>query len=172
MPKFILRLYEEVARCDSVDLELEAESLEEAAQIAKDCAINKDGYSRCESPEGAIRVRDTGETSFVLDPDENDSFAARVYCTGINSQGDDGPLIGDPPDALGTLPLDDARPLLAVVKDLLKWADITGGWEAPCWNRAKELVARMEPVSRPSPKSTPGRPRTAHYMPPERLRRP
>lgn len=29
------------------------------------------------------------------------------------------------------------------LEDLLAWAEITGGWDAPCWGRAKRTLAKL-----------------------------
>jgi hypothetical protein len=34
----------------------------------------------------------------------------------------------------------EARDLRTVVKALLSWAKVMGGWDAPCWERAKRLL--------------------------------
>lgn len=35
------------------------------------------------------------------------------------------------------------RAMLALLEDLLAWAEYMGGWEAPCWKRALRYVRRM-----------------------------
>ena len=31
-----------------------------------------------------------------------------------------------------------------VLRSLVEWANLTGGWEAPCWKRAEQLVASLD----------------------------
>ena len=35
---------------------------------------------------------------------------------------------------------DERRRLLDVIQDLVDWGDLLGGWEAPCWARAKKAL--------------------------------
>lgn len=35
------------------------------------------------------------------------------------------------------------KKLLSLLSDLLEWEQETGGWEAPIWNKARRLLAKM-----------------------------
>ena len=40
----------------------------------------------------------------------------------------------------GASPTRSTEELLKVIKDLLEWSEIMGGWESACWDRAREAV--------------------------------
>jgi hypothetical protein len=112
MPTFTIRVTEEIAQCDCVDVTVEAADLAEAGKLA----MAKVDGSR-QTIDGLAVELSAGEFQ-TLCPAENDPYAWRRYATTINPQGDDGELLVAPDTALGTLPQDDARPALKRVADL------------------------------------------------------
>lgn len=81
---------------------------------------------------------DTGTTDTMLTCDD-----------AILTAGDASPA-GRCPECLGLVYLDrpedrarDAAPaMLEALRDLVEWAERTGGWEAPCWDRARDAIAK------------------------------
>jgi hypothetical protein len=40
-----------------------------------------------------------------------------------------------------------APALLRVLKSLMEWSSFTGGWNAPCWQEAQDLLAKLQASS-------------------------
>jgi hypothetical protein len=51
----------------------------------------------------------------------------------------------------------DVQDLVDVLQELIEWDAHTGGWEAPCWNRARALVAQARMAKIPAGEPRPPR---------------
>jgi hypothetical protein len=107
-----------------------------------------------------------------IEIDEPDSSDTRCFCGGCAWRGKAGDLLpvegtiltpgdacpaGRCPDAdCGALAYldrpedrarDEAENATRALRDLCEWAERTGGWESPAWDRARALLARLDGVT-------------------------
>lgn len=47
-------------------------------------------------------------------------------------------------DAANAALVAEAPAMAQALRDLCEWAERTGGWESPCWDRARALLARLD----------------------------
>jgi hypothetical protein len=102
-------------------VEVEAETPEQAVELAK----GEVEAAHFEIPEdGAEPIQDSYE-AFAVEDDEGEevlTLPQKSYS-----------------DVAAAITGADAEQLREVLGELLEWAAHTGGWDAPCWTRAKEL---------------------------------
>lgn len=150
MARFRLRSWQEQTLYDCRDYEVEAGTVEEAAELLGELQFEAQEISGpVDLPPNVWCIDGTGREMRVLDPREivdSESGIAEID-EDRNKLRDVPPVVTNAPgdeQGVGKGRLFELAPQLRdTLAELLEWEARMGGWESPCWDAARSLMASL-----------------------------